>query len=223
MIKIEMRRRSDPSDDVAALHAHLVQGLTELIPNWWNAGATINEPDLDNGLESQVNLGPGLPDNAQGYVAYVFRDANYSRDLAEFDDRLVLDIRVASKEYREAVNELFPSLVRVFEPYRASIILDEDLALDDWESANERGRQTGKDEDGRDGVIRIPPVGFFDNAFCLRVFGLDDGEFARRLDGVAEKTLRLNDGIFFVFSMEMLDRKQLVDLDQRVRSELSVA
>lgn len=223
-MRIEMRRRSDPSDDVAALHTQLVKGLSALPRNWWNAGAKISEPDLATGLESQVNLCPGFPDNIQAYVAYIFRGATYSRDLAEFDDRLVLDIQVASEEeYLNTVNELFPALVRVFEPYRASVILDEDLALDDWESANEKGRQTGKDEDGRDGVIRIPPVGYFDNVLCSRVFGFDDREFARRSTDFAEKTLRLNDGIYFVISTQMLDRKQLIDLDQRVRSGLSIA
>lgn len=222
MITVEMRRRTEVSDDVEALHSRVAKGLAALSPNWWHAGAKIDEPDLDDELESQVNLGPGLPDNVQGYLAYVFRDANYSRDLAEFDDRLILNISVESKKYPEIVNELFPLLVRIFAPYRASIILDEDLILDDWEVANERGRLSGRDEDGRDGVVRIPPVGYFDREFCLRAFGIDDGEFARQVHGIAEKTLRINDGVFFVFSTEMLDRQQLVDLDQRVRSGLSV-
>lgn len=113
-----------------------------------------------------MNLGPGLPVDVQGYLAYVFRDTNYIRDLTEIDDSLVLNNSLPSETYLEIADELFPLLVRIFSPYRASIILDEDLTLDGWEIAKELGRLSGKDEDGRDGVVRIPPVGYFDRACC---------------------------------------------------------
>lgn len=219
-IRFEFRRRTRASDDYMELHRRLLNHLRKAGDPWWNPKTSISNPDMREGLETQVNLGPGLPRNVTGYVSYVFRDPSYSLDTAEFDDRLILDASVEQPDYELMAVHLFPILVEGFRPYRAGVVIDEELALDDWDRAIEIFQASGRDADGRDGVIRIPPVCFFDNELCRRAFRLRPEALARRLQGSTREAKVIDGGILIIASLELLGKDNLVALDDHLRAAI---
>jgi len=219
-IKFEFRRRTKPSDDIAQLHETLISILRK--SHWWKPGTTVSEPDLQRGLEGQVSLTPGLKNGFVGYVAYVYRSSQYTGNTAEFDDRLVLEGDVDSAIYRRAVGDLFPVLIEAFQPYRAAVIQDEDLALDDWDAASEIARESGIDADGRDGIVRFSPVCFYDDELCFRALRISGKELVSRLRDSVEGLRLMNDGVLLVVTSSILDRDRLIALDQMLRTKLAL-
>lgn len=222
-MKVELRRRARHDDDPGGLHARFLKVMGEVGSPWWNGNAEIAGVSFEGKLECQVGLSRGLPGDAVGSLAYVHRGADYLKDQALFDDRFVATFYLDDAGYRALVDTGFEHLVRAFGPYRGQIILDEDLALDDWDAAVARGGSTAKDEDGRDGMHRMWPVVFLDDQLCRRALGIPPGTVADRLKGEVERTNLLHGGILVIASSDLLSVDTLVATDQRIRQRLSIA
>jgi hypothetical protein len=220
-VKFEMRRRAHVNDDPQALHQGFLAAMRTAGHPWWNSDAKFGELDLHGKLECQVDVSEGLPGDAIASLAYVHRGTDYLQDKALFDDRFVATLQVDDGRYAEFVNAGLGPLLDAFRPYRAQVVLDEDLALDDWDVAIARSGKTGKDEDGRDGMIRLWPVVFIDDELCRRSLAMSPDMVVNRLEGKVERLERLFGGILIVASSELLDLDGVVATDRRIRKLLA--
>lgn len=219
-VKVEMRRRPTVDEPRADALAAFVQRADSLGDPWWRgtAGPELSE---DQSLEIQVNLGSRLPSDATGYAAYVLRDPAYLGDSALFDDRCVLEFEVDERSYRDLARVGFRGYVEAFRPYRAQVLLDEDLALDDWDEATVRKASSGRDEDGRDGIVRVWPVAYYDAELCRRAFGLRPAGVADRLNQAGHAAECLLDGVLVCASAELLDSGRIQSLTSAMMSALA--
>ncbi|MEO1170980.1 MAG: hypothetical protein AAFX94_02860 [Myxococcota bacterium] len=106
-------------------------------------------------------------------------------------------------------------MISAFQPYRASVITDEDIALDDWDLAVAKSATSGRDEDGRDSVLRIWPLSFFDEELLGRSFGVDGKTALNHLEEADISVLHLKDGILVQLSNEPLTGKELSEVSER--------
>jgi hypothetical protein len=103
------------------------------------------------------------------------------------------------------------------------LVLDEDLALQDWDEVVALREATGKDIEGRDSVFRLGPVNHLDRELCRRAFGLVPEEVARALNGRVEAASVLLDGVFIVASSRLISRDELEVLNRNLREALAVS
>jgi hypothetical protein len=220
-VKVEMRRRPDVHESRKDAHAAFMERSKSLDSQWWRA---TERPELveDRSLEIQVNLNSELPSDATGYAAYVLRDSGYLGDSALYDDRCVLEFRVDERSFPSLALEGFPAYVQAFRPYRAQVVLDEDMALDDWDEAIARKAKSGRDEDGRDGVVRIWPVAFYDAELCRRSFALQPTEVVRRLSNAGYEAECILDGVLVRASAELLDSAGVRSVTESIKSALAL-
>lgn len=220
-VKFEMRRRAQVNNDPHALHEQFLAAMRAAGRPWWNSDAEFGGLDLDGNLECQVDVSKGLPGDAIASLAYVHRGADYLQDKALFDDRFVATLHVDGDGYAEFVNAGLGHLLDAFRPYRAQLILDEDLALDDWDAAIAKSGDTGKDEDGRDGMIRLWPVVFLDDELCRRSLGMSPDMVVNRLTGKVERVERCFGGTLIVATSGLLDSDGVMATDRRIRELLA--
>lgn len=221
VVTIELRYRARADESISERHERLVARLRAVPQPWGRVGAAgVPLADIGDGLEVQVDFSQTLTSAMRAYAAYVFRGESYLRDEAEFDDRMVLEFDIGKQDYQRLVCDGFPAYVDAFEAYRGTVVLDEELAADDWEEVSRLSRTLGKDLDGRDGVFRIAPVGFFDHELCRRAFCLTPSEVVSRLAGHAEYVRLLNGGVLLIAVSAPIERAELEELEKGVRKHL---
>jgi hypothetical protein len=209
-------------EPIAERHAKVMRGLSEIDPPWGIRDRRARPaPDLGDELQVEVDLSAYIGPGIKATINYVFRGATYLRDEGHYDDCLFVEFE-ANTEYRAFILGVFPAYVRAFGAYRAAIVLDEDLALQDWERVVELREATGKDVDGRDSVFRLGPVNYFDRELCRRAFGLAPEDVVRMVQGRVESASMLLDGVFIVGSSQLLDRETLGKLNKVLRDQLAV-
>ena len=219
-VKFEMRRRVRVTDDPHTMHERFLAAMRAAGRPWWNSDTEFGGLDLNGNLECQVDVSKGLPGDTIASLAYVHRGADYLQDKSLFDDRFVATFHVDGDEYADFLNAGLEHLLDAFRPYRAQVILDEDLALDDWDLAITKSVDTGKDEDGRDGIIRIWPVIFLDDELCRRALGMSPEDVVNRLMGKVERVQRCFGGTLIVAASGLLDSDGVVAIDRRIRELL---
>jgi hypothetical protein len=219
-VKVELRRRAHSVDDPSELHGRFVEVMREVGMPWWKRDARITPVNLDGKLECQIGISRGLPGHAEGSLAYVHRGTDYLQDKALFDDRFVATFQVDAAAYKALATEGFKLLLSAFAPYRGQIILDEDLALDDWDAAVARGARSGKDEDGRDGIYRLWPVSFFDEMLCGRAFGKSATAVLESLASKVERVELCYGGVFIIATSSLVDAAAVVEIDKTLRQLL---
>lgn len=173
--------------------------------------------DRGQGESASLDLTPFLDTRFRGGISFAPRVANALAGTAAADDVLVVRFDKSDVEFSCFVRRAFPEVVTAFRPYRACVITDRDVAIDDFELVCERATSTGVDVDGRDGVFRLWPAMFLSDSLCRRSFSLDAAELVRRLHSkvpVAESKI---DGAFLVLSEQPLVGTALDDLDSRIR------
>lgn len=213
-----MRRRARAHEPANDLHAELLAKLAGGDSRFWDRDVRpVADVDFGADLEAQIDLSRALRTHGPGYVSYVFRSKDYIRDTAEFDDRLVVQLR-SSEDLLDFVCEL----VEAFGPYRATVEFDEDLCLDDWEDAVAAGRTSGRDEDGRDGVWRIAPLAFYDAELCMRAFGFGADVLYERLRAVGVGVSLVRDGALIDGGEGPWEESSLVEFDARCRAAIGV-
>jgi hypothetical protein len=219
-VKLEMRRRAHAEDDPHALHERFLAVMRSNGHPWWNSEANLGRLNLGGELECQVDVSKAMSGGATASLAYVHRGSDYIQDRALFDDRFMATVRVDQDGYSTLVNRRLQAFLHAFEPYRAQLILDEDLALADWDAAIATNATTGKDEDGRDGMIRLWPVSFFDDELCRRALGVSPEVVTNRLVGRVERIERCVGGTLIVATSSLLDADGVIATDRNIRTSL---
>lgn len=219
MIEARFRRRAG-SEDVQTLHASIQACLLSI--SWMWKTPRVNLALESNGESAACDLSSCLREGVSGSISYSARFPGAMRDKATFDDVLTLQIDEDVVEYGTFVNKIFCEMVSCFNAYRAAIVLDLDLDLDDYDVIVKQSQLSGKDVDGRDSVFRINPVNFFDGELCIRAFGQTADQIANALrDGVERVTLQ-SGGLLLIVTSELVDRENLRAVHDHVASLLSL-
>lgn len=222
-IAAELRHRPRTDEPIEARHAKVMGDLMGIDPPWGLRGKQpVPVSPIGQDLQVEADLSAALAPGVKATLTYVFRSASYLRDEGQYDDCFFLDFDHASADYRSFVANIFPAYVRAFQPYRGTVVLDENLAVEDWDRVVDLRKATGKDVDGRDSVFRMGPVNYFDQELCRRAFGLAPEEVVSSLQGRVESVSMLLDGVLIVGSSHLLDREGLDKLDKLLRDQLAV-
>lgn len=172
-----------------------------------------------NGSSGAADLTPAfLSRDFQGAISYCPRSVIDS-DHAKYDDVLTL-IAPWSELYSAFVLNSFVAVASAFESYRATVALDEDLDLDDFDRIVDLNRRTGLDSDGRDGVFRIGPVNVFDDELCIRAFNLNAADVVRRVLPYTEVARLFDQRAFFLVTSRLVGRGELLAIDYRIKNIL---
>lgn len=221
MIRIGVRRRALKSESWETL-AHEVCGRLGMELSRWLGVAIDTElfvRDSDGGDGGAVDLSPALPDGVRAAVSFCPRGAIAS-DHGMFDDVFTLELGDDHARYVALVEAALPRIVKGFGAYRAQVVLDEDLDLDDFDQICELSECPGRDVDGRDGVYRISPANYFDRELCRRAFGLAPGVMREKLAPHVQSVHLVAGGVYFVVSDARLPEQELRDVDRSVRELL---
>ncbi|PQO45088.1 hypothetical protein C5Y93_16270 [Blastopirellula marina] len=201
------RHRALESEAIGERHA-LVLDRLRAMPWLWKKDPLGVKLDT-NGESAGCDLTPFLREGVAGALSYSARYPGRMEDMAMFDDFLLFEIEETAICYEELCLEVFPPLAIRFGSYRASIVNDIDLALDDFEQVCELTQRQGIDIDGRDTVFRFDPVSYFDQELCRRAFQLEVDQVVARLQGNVQHVARLDDGVFIVATSAVVDRPEI--------------
>lgn len=220
MIEARFRHRAKQDEIIKNRHAQVLNHLAEIAWLWKSDVADIALST--QGESAACDLTPFLRDGVTGALSYSARFKGRMQDTAMFDDILTLQLEETRLRYEEFCPRVFSQIVAAFNPYRAAIVQDLDLDLDDYEEIVELAQNQRIDADGRDSVFRINPVNFFDQQLCRRAFNLDVQHVIERLQGHVQNATLLDDGAFIVVTNELVDRPNLKALHDHVANLLDM-
>jgi hypothetical protein len=217
------RHRAGRTESIELRHAELVRKLKNPMVAWlgdYDPRAIHFESEtVDSGA---VDLSRALRADVSAAISYCSRSV-IDADHAMYDDVLTLEFSAADADYSTFAQPVFGQLAEIFDAYRGSVVLDEDLDLADYDQILDKVETSGRDVDGRDGVYRISPVCFFDRELCSRAFGIAPEEIFGRLRGKIEHVEITHDGVLIVATREILTKASLVSLDREIRDFLDIA
>ena len=219
MIEARFRHRAT-SETAEQFHTEVVACLRN-VPWLWK-DSPIGFEFETNGESAACDLTPYLRKGVFGSISYSARYGSSMKDKAMFDDVLTLQIDENAIDYTDFVSTTFEEVVKCFRAYRAAIVLDLDLDLDDFDQIAKQSRQTGQDIDGRDTVFRINPINYFDQELCKRAFEYSVDEIKCRLADEVEKVVTLHGGLLLVVTSDHVDRDNLKQLHDHVASLLDM-
>lgn len=173
-----------------------------LIAGLWTADPSVARFDVGTGESAATDLSPCLANGIRGAISYASRLPAAIADKAISDDFIVLQVDTALVDFLVLCRSIFPEIVRVFQPYRASVVTDLDLDLDDFDEISSQARRTGLDIDGRDSVYRLHPVNYFDRAMCQRAFSKSPEQVASAFASRVVSSQVFLDGVIVVISNE---------------------
>ncbi|MBL8535998.1 MAG: hypothetical protein JNM59_01200 [Hyphomonadaceae bacterium] len=141
------------------------------------------------------------------------------------DDKLTVGPRfdripLAEFDYAGFCQTIAPRAIEAFGAYRAAMITDHERSITDWDIVRHEMIEHNRSIDGRDGVIRIWPVSYFDETLCQRAWGLSANEVVRRAVSACEEAYPLAGGAFLLVTSELVRGDALDDLSERVMSLL---
>ena len=167
-------------------------------------------------LTSYAN--PGI----KGAISYSARYTGRMTDKAIFDDVLTLEIDESATDYTQFSSIIFEKIASGFAAYRATIVVDLDLDLDDYEKIVEYAQETRKDIDGRDSIYRFNPVNFFDEEMCYRAFGFGATEVANRLANQVERVSVQSGGVLIIATSKVANSEKLNLIHNHIAGLLGV-
>lgn len=222
IIRGGFRHRASPVGSIERRHVELVQQLKDPMVSWlgkYDPRAIYFESEtIDSGA---ADISDALHNGVSAAISYCSRNA-IEADHGMYDDILTIEFDPSRADYPVFALPVFGQLVKVFGAYRATVVLDEELDLDDYDHILDEVDATGRDVDGRDGVFRISPVCFFDRELCNRAFGIPPAEIIDRLVGKIEHVEKIDDGVLIIATREILTRPSLVALDREIRDLLDM-
>jgi hypothetical protein len=113
-----------------------------------------------------------LRDGLSGQIVYMARFAGYlTKDVAKADDALRIRLNTDKIDYAAFCTETLPQLVTIFGAYRGHVATDAKIRAADWDVVRQQSRKSG-----RDGILRLWPVCWFDAELSHRAFGIDAEE-----------------------------------------------
>ncbi len=184
----------------------------------WAADQAYARYDAGGGESAAADLSPCLANGIKGAVSYASRFPAAVADKAISDDVLTLQFDREQVDFEEFCRDVFPEIVKAFEPYRASVVTDLDQDLDDLEDIVKEAQRTGRDVDGRDTVFRMHSINYFDRAMCERAFGGSPEKLSNELCGLIPLAQTFQDGVLLVLSYD--PSQSLSDLDALIRARL---
>ena len=169
-------------------------------------------------LELRKALRAGLG----GEVGYCLRFAGaINDDRSARDDCLLFGMDRRKVDYPSFCGTILPELVGIFRPYRVRVVCDEPVERADWTAAVAIYQQSRRNADGREDVLRIWPVSYFDDLLCQRAFGLSAQEVVDRVAPDCERAEFLHGGAFLIVTSEIVTGQAALDaLNERVKRRL---
>lgn len=221
LIEASFRHRAAQAESAAERHALVLDRLIP-ISELWQKDPSGGKLDAD-GVFGAYDLTPFLPEGIAAALSYSARYQGYLQDQAMFDDVLTFQLEEsAAIRYEEFCLESFPRIATAFGSYRAAIVQDLPLAVNDYRKICKLRQQPNLDVDGRDTVYRFHPVQFLDRELCRRAFRLEVDQVIARLQGQVEHVAALADGVYFVVTSGRVDRPQLEAIHRRVADLLRI-
>jgi hypothetical protein len=222
-MKIQLRYRARADESIEQRHATVMSALASISKPWGLEGSDlIPVPGIGDKLAVQIEFAPDPSNEIGGYISYLFRGDTYLKDHAQYDDLMIVEFDPEKIDFAYVAQTALPAYVQAFKAYRATIILDEDLALDDWDFICEANKETGLDINGRDGVYRISSVNYFDRELCHRAFGLEPEEIVERLKSKVELVYVLEEGVLLIVSSKLLNREEIEPIDELIRVQMGI-
>ena len=216
--KIELRHRAQPDEPFEEKHKKFIEEVSEL-DSPWNLEGLEPLPDIGAELLVTVSLDKVFGKGVKGRLTYMYRNNDYLEDNAQYDDNLFIEFN-AGKINLEDVVKILPYYVSAFGCYRATVH-NWSITRSDWPKVVEGCNDTGKDVNGRDGVYRINAINYFDGDLCQSAFGLSPEDIVNRLNGKVELVSLLNDGVFLVYSSQILERSEHEKIDHEIKTLLN--
>lgn len=221
-IEARFRRRAEAGESLSELHSGLLNRLSR-VAGLWSGSKVISDVHFDagSGESAAVDFSPCLIGGIKGAISYASRLPAAIVDKAVADDSLVIQLDTDTVDFQRFSREIFPELVRIFNPYRAAVVTDLDQDLDDFEDIVKEAQITGRDVDGRDTVFRLQSVNYFDDTMCIRAFGINADQVVNRLRGSIPLAEHLQSGALLVVSKKPVVGEQLIALDVSIRVGLA--
>lgn len=197
-----------PSESIEDKHNGFLTSISKLPPPW---GAEKMPPPpvigsaLSVGVKAKNFLGKGI----QGDVNYHFRGD--LQDKASSDDFIYLTFNSSKINYLELIRDVFMAYVDAFDAYYGEVLNDEFIIRD-----HDDRKALGLDR--RNGIFRIPAVGYFDLNYCRRIFGVDAEVLVQRIKKHVDHASVERNGIFFVLSYEALSVDVMDDLSKEIKA-----
>jgi hypothetical protein len=157
-----------------------------------------------------------------GQISYAPRFPGYVCDDAKSDDILLVYFDPSIIDTGAFCRDALPQMIKIFHPYIARFETDQEVALEDWDVIQEQSQDFGRRLDGRHGVYRIWPVGFFDELLCQRAFGMYPAELVRRSEPECEFACVIDGGAFLIVTSELVTGQDALDeLHERVLARIA--
>lgn len=226
-VEVSIRRRPDLNERVIAIHNLVMESLRNIDVLWQDNEERLSAPlhysddsRDDTKCITAADLSTVLNSNFAGQITYTYRNPEAMVDKAVADDTLFLFFDTSEVNYQNFVKDVFPDFITLFSAYRATIILDEDLALDDYDAIVEVAENSEKDIDGRDTIYRINPINYFDNELCQRAFGLSSEAIVRGLESSVETISLIDGGVMIIVNSDPIPREEIEKIDGQIRELL---
>jgi hypothetical protein len=220
-----VRRRRSDDEDIDALNLQVLGGL-RLIEPLWQTGRREQDIEIEHHIAgATVELWQGLRHGFGGGIDYKSRTSLPNTDQAMNDDRLTIaprldQIGLADFDYGRFCREIAPRVIEVFGAYRAAMVTDHERSVRDWNIVRHEMIEHNRSLDGRDGVLRIWPVSYFDDTLCQRAWGQSARDVVHRAAPACEEAYLLAGGAFLLVTSELIRGDALDDLSERVMTRL---
>ena len=221
-VDVMIRRRAALNEPVDALNAGFLEQLAG-IPDVWGEGKTAADAPFERGETASLDLRKALRDGLSGQIVYMPRLAGYlSKDVAKADDWMRIRLDTDKVDYAAFCTRTLPQLIALFSSYRGYVETDAKVRAADWQIVRQQSRQTSRNIDGRDSILRIWPVCWFDEELSRRAFGIGVEEAVRRAAPECEHAEVIAGCAFLVVSSSIVPGSALDALDARLKSRLGV-
>ncbi|MDU8500556.1 hypothetical protein RYB01_15395 [Pseudomonas syringae] len=219
MHKLEFRHRAYHGDSIETRHMRFIEEISTL-GNGWDLKGLGELPDIGSELVLSVALDSSLPPGIKGRLSYQYRHEGYLENNAQYDDTLFIEFSSERVDFSDVVKKLFPSYVKAFGCYRATLH-NWALTRRDWPKVLDACEATSKDANGRDGIYRINSVNYFDDALCRLEFNLTPRQIIERLRGGVEIASEFENGILLIYTSHEVAESDLEGINTEVRRLLN--
>jgi hypothetical protein len=215
-----IRRRARLDEPIPVLNASLLEQFVA-IPAFWGQGKAAADAPFEYGETGSLDLRKSLRDGLSGQVVYMARFAGYlSKDVAKADDTIRIRLDTDKIDHAAFCGTTLPQLIAVFGAYRGYVGTDPKVRAADWEIVRQQSRATGRNIDGRDGILRIWPVCWFDEVLSRRAFGIGIHEALRRVAPECERADLIAGCAFLTVTSAIVTGPDLDVIDARIKSRL---
>ena len=221
--EIELRYRARANEDFLDRHTGFIEEVKYIDPPWGikDYQSALTLPEIGDHLSVERDLSSFFGNGISCRAAYVLRNENYLRDDAEFDDHCFFTFNAELVDYEYLVTEVFPTYLKAYTPYRATI-QNYEIATTDWDTIAKICEVSGKDVNGRDGVYRINAANYFDAELCFRAFRLTPERVVEKLNGKVEKVEVFQGGVLIIYTSRYLEPQELLTIDDKIKGWLGI-